>query len=205
MSSNDSVQSKLTLEHKEEVGGLTGGFIEPTDRFTRKEILQMVNQLSQTRVSIQVVSGNQTKQDFDVQSGLQLPHCNLSGLDLRHLWLKRANFTGSNLEGTKFDEGRLESATFEWANLRGARFVKADLKKANLKVSVNHQVLDCFCVKSYMMLSFMMMKWLLSSARVMMKFCCVVLLLLLISLPLLHHTNHIYIFLSLCARCDVSI
>lgn len=134
-------QSKLSQEHKEEVGGLTGGFIEPTDRFTRKEILLMVNQLSQTKVSVQVVSGNQTKQEFDVQSGLQLPHCNLAGLDLRHLQLKRANFTGSNLEGTKFDEGRLESASFEWSNLKGARFVRSDLKKANLKVCIIHCII----------------------------------------------------------------
>lgn len=97
------------------------------DKFTRREVIVLVNTRPlPVNVDSKVAAYTQ---------GVQLPHCNLNGLDLRNLPLDRANFIGSHLEQTRLDGCNLESANFEWANLKGASLVGADLKKANLRMA----------------------------------------------------------------------
>lgn len=61
------------------------------DTFSRKEILQMLN-------SGVLLNANMVREKSSVTTNeksmftIQLPHCNLSEVDLRHLNLERANF-----------------------------------------------------------------------------------------------------------------
>jgi uncharacterized protein YjbI with pentapeptide repeats len=86
----------------------------------RKEIITLINTRPHTPADSKF-------------GGIQLPHCNLSHLDLRNLPFERANLIGCNLEQTRLDNCCLESANLEWVNLKGANLSNADLKKANLK------------------------------------------------------------------------
>jgi uncharacterized protein YjbI with pentapeptide repeats len=80
-------------------------------RFTRKEILVLLN------------NGSKGK-------GLQLPHCDLSDLDLRNLNLSNSNFSGSVMKNCKLDNSLLESAIFNNCDLSNSSMKDSDLKKA---------------------------------------------------------------------------
>lgn len=59
--------------------------------------------------------------------------CNLSGLTVRQVNLKRSKLRGANLENIKITQAKADGADLQGANLVGARLTNVRLTKANLK------------------------------------------------------------------------
>lgn len=62
---------------------------------------------------------------------LDMAGVSLARVDLRHAYLRGANFGGVNLDGADFTEAYLRGASFQGANLVGAVFSGANLRAAS--------------------------------------------------------------------------